>query len=124
MVKDWIKAKLVGLFLYITHLRIRHKLGIAFVGFSMIPLMVIGGYAYYVGATFLRESAIDELAKVSSGINYRLNELASSINTDLNALLVSNPANFVDSNPSEADMQHHIRHWLDQGYLLMRSSAH
>jgi signal transduction histidine kinase len=124
MMIKWLKAELQKLVLLLTHLRIRHKLGIAFVGFSIFPLMVIGGYAFYVGATFLRETAIDELSKVAGGINYRLNELASSINTDLNALLVSNPANFVDANPSNAEMQHHIRHWLDQGYLLMRSSNH
>lgn len=103
------------------HLRIQHKLSIAFVGFSIVPLMVIGGYAWYVGAQFLRESAMEELARVADATNRRLVELALSVDKDLSALRTAHPAIVGRDDTTEAEIQHHTEHWLDQGFLLMRS---
>ena len=108
------------LFGRLTRLRIRHKLGIAFVGFSILPLIVVGGYSWYVGSRFMRDSAIDELLAVTSTINRRLIDFGAAIDSDLNTLLVffqsrkgSEPGKPVD--PTDLGV------WEDRALLLMHT---
>ena len=76
------------LFGFLTRLRIRHKLGIAFVSFSILPVMVVGGYSWYVGSRFMRDSAINELSNVTNTIKRRLIDFGDAIDSDLNTLLM------------------------------------
>lgn len=111
------------LFGRLTRLRIRHKLGIAFVGFSILPLMVVGGYSWYVGLRLMRDSAIDELSNVTSAINRGLIDFGAAIDSDLNTLLMffqprkgSELVRPVD--PTDLGV------WEDRALLLMYTRPH
>ena len=111
------------LFGFLTRLRIRHKLGIAFVSFSILPVMVVGGYSWYVGSRFMRDSAINELSNVTNTIKRRLIDFGDAIDSDLNTLLMffqpregSEPGRPVD--PTDLGV------WEDRALLFMYTRQH
>jgi len=64
-------------------LKIKGKLGIAFVGFSSIPMVVGGTILWYLNMQSMRSNAIAELSHTSEIINIRLKEFTDVIQTDL-----------------------------------------
>jgi PAS domain S-box-containing protein len=64
-------------------LRIKGKLTIAFVGFSAIPILVIGTLLWIMTMQSMRSSALRELAHLADLINIRLEEFTETVRTDI-----------------------------------------
>lgn len=63
-------------------LKIKGKLSIAFIGFSILPILVLGVSAWHLNSRSIRESTIKELAHLSEVINLRLRDFTEGIRKD------------------------------------------
>jgi len=64
-------------------LKIKGKLGVAFVGFSSIPMVVIGMILWYLNMQSMRSTATTELSHATELITIRLKEFTAVVQTDL-----------------------------------------
>lgn len=64
-------------------LKIKGKLGVAFVGFSSIPMVVIGIILWYLNMQSMRSTATTDLSHATELITIRLKEFTEVVQTDL-----------------------------------------
>jgi len=82
-------------------LKIKGKLGIAFVGFSSIPMVVVGTILWYMNMQSMRSNATAELSHTSELITIRLKEFTEVIQTDLELVNANYTAMMKNNNNSE-----------------------
>jgi PAS domain S-box-containing protein len=79
MVSSWAKR----LYLSIIKLKIKGKLGIAFVGFSALPVIISGSLSWILVKDSLQKSAIQKLSHLSESVDIRLTDFTKAVESDL-----------------------------------------
>lgn len=96
---------------YSLSIRIKGKLGIAFIGFATIPILIIGLILWYINLQSLQESALERLSHLSKLINIRLVDLTRTVYSDLQTVVEEfddpDPEIYQDSN-ALVWKKHHI----------------
>jgi len=113
---SWLKTLL-------TRVPIRLKMGIAFLGFSLFAVIIVGSLAWYLSSQFMRRAAIAELNQHIETINIRLDDFIESVATDLNYLSKSFMKGASPSRPLQ-EFQTDLEAWERQAKLLMSTRLH
>jgi len=66
--------------------KIKGKLRIAFVGFSIIPILAVGSVAWMMNMNSLRQGALKNISHLSDLVIFRLNEFSKLVKSDLDFL--------------------------------------
>ena len=111
IIERWLKLKIKG------------KLGIAFVGFSSIPMVVGGTILWYLNMQSMRSNAIAELSHTSEVITIRLKEFTDVIQTDLE-LINANFAAMVENNENLENSSKSMVLFKEQLQNLMKTKPH
>ncbi len=99
-------------------LTIRRKLSIAFVGFSALPVLVVGTFAWYMTAQTMRNSAIEELSHLTESVKIRLQDFVEVVHMDLRFLRMSFQAlNISDPGALQTDPKATL--WEEEALRLM-----
>ncbi len=104
-------------------LKIKGKLGVAFIGFSSIPMVVGGTILWYLNMQSMRSNAIAELSHTSELITIRLKEFTDVIQTDLE-LINANFATMIENNDNLENSSKSMDLFKDQLQNLMKTKPH
>jgi len=104
-------------------LKIKGKLGVAFIGFSSIPMVVGGTIMWYLNMQSMRSNAIAELSHTSELITIRLKEFTDVIQTDLE-LINANFSTMMESNDNLENSSQSMELFKEQLQNLMKTKPH
>lgn len=104
-------------------LKIKGKLGVAFIGFSSIPMVVGGTILWYLNMQSMRSNAIAELSHTSELITIRLKEFTGVIQTDLE-LINANFTAIMEDNDSSDNSNKSMDLFKEQLQNLMKTKPH